>query len=82
MAPTNVLILNLIGSILVKKRKNMDWFRLIIAFVIVLVVIAFGSFIIGLVWYLLWLIAWWLFPVLIGLLLWWLMYKFLLEKKK
>lgn len=60
----------------------MDWFRLIIAFVIVLVVIAFGSFIIGLVWYLLWLIAWWLFPVLIGLLLWWLMYKFLLEKKK
>ena len=60
----------------------MDWFRLIIAFVIVLVVIAFGSFIIGLVWYFLWLIAWWLFPVLIGLLLWWLMYKFLLEKKK
>ena len=67
---------------MVKKRKNMDWFRLIIAFVIVLVVIAFGSFIIGLVWYLLWLVAWWLFPVLVGLLLWWMIYKVLLEKKK
>lgn len=82
MAPTNVLISNLIGSILVKKKKIMDWFRLILALVIMLVVIAFGSFIIGLVWYLLWLVAWWLFPVLVGLLLWWMIYKFLLEKKK
>ena len=82
MAHTNVLISNLIGSILVKKKKIMDWFRLILALVIMLVVIAFGSFIIGLVWYLLWLVAWWLFPVLVGLLLWWMMYKVLLEKKK
>ena len=82
MVPTNVLISNLIGSILVKKKKIMDWFRLILALVIMLVVIAFGSFIIGLVWYLLWLVAWWLFPVLVGLLLWWMIYKVLLEKKK
>ena len=60
----------------------MDWFRLILALVIMLVVIAFGSFIIGLVWYLLWLVAWWLFRVLVGLLLWWMVYKVLLEKKK
>ena len=60
----------------------MDWFRLIIALVLMLVVVAFGSFIVGLVWYLLWLVGWWLFPVLVGLLLWWFMYKLLLEKKK
>ena len=60
----------------------MDWFRLIIALVIMLILIAFGSFIIGAVWYILWNIAWWLFPVLIGLLLWWMMYKVLFEKKK
>lgn len=64
------------------KRIIMDWFRLILALVIMLVVIAFGSFIIGLVWYLLWLVAWWLFPVLVGLLFWWMIYKVLLEKKK
>jgi hypothetical protein len=60
----------------------MDWFRLFLAFIIMLIAFVIGCSIIGIIWYALWLIAWWLFPVLMCIFVWWGIYKLLIEKKK